>query len=233
MARFLLLHSPLVGPRTLLPLAGALNRLGHSAGVPDLRTAISAGGLSPAILRSLSVQAISDMEQDAGLVVAAHSGASVHLPILAAALDPRGQVLIDAAVPPVAGTFTPSANLRAELDRLVEADQRLPPWPQWWGDNAMTHLVPDPELRSSISGECPRLPISFYDTAIDVPPDWDRPWAGYLRLSPVYESEARIAAQRGWPVRRRGGGHLDAATRPDEIALDLLDLVRPVLDAGE
>lgn len=232
MARFLLLHSPLVGPRTLSPLAEALNRLGHGAVVPDLRTVMSAGSFSQARLRSLVVQALSGMTQDAILIVAAHSGASAYLPALATRCDLQGQVLIDAAVPPLAGTFTPSADFRSELDRLVEADRHLPPWPQWWSDDLLADLIPDSDLRAAISRECPRLPITFYDTAIDVPKDWARPWAGYLQLSQAYESQAATAAERGWPVRRRTGRHLDTATRPEEIALDLLDLARPVLHAG-
>lgn len=229
MARFLLLHSPLVGPRSLSPLADALRRLGHDAVAPDLRGAVSECGLSPTALRTAATQAVADMRQEP-LIVAAHSGASAYLPLLARNLNPAGQVLVDAIVPPLQGTFTPSADFRSELDRLVEADQRLPPWPQRWGEEAMAELVPDPDLRAAISDECPRLPISFYDSVIEVPPSWAQSWAGYLRLSQVYEREATVAAERGWPVRRRAGGHLDTATKPDEVAADLIELLTPVLE---
>lgn len=229
MARFLLLHSPLVGPRSLSPLAESLRQLGHDAVAPDLRGAVSASGLSPTTLITTATHAVAAMRQEP-LIVAVHSGASAYLPLLVAKLNPAGQVLVDAVVPPLQGTFTPSADFRSELDRLVESDQRLPPWPQWWGVDAMAQLVPDPDLRAAISDECPRLPISFYDSMIDVPPNWAQPWAGYLRLSEVYEREATVAAERGWPLRRRTGGHLDTATKPDEVAADLVDLVAPVLD---
>ena len=231
MARFLLLHSPLVGPLTLSPLAEALERLGHSAAAPDLRSAVSASGLSIPILRALVVQSIADLHQHDPLILAAHSGAGLYLPILAPGLALVGQVLIDAVVPPDAGSFTPSADFRAKLDRLVEADGHLPRWPQWWSEDVMAELVPDPEFRAAMSRECPRLPISFYDRVIDVPASWAQPWAGYLRLSEAYEPQASTAAERGWPVSRRHGGHLDTATRPHEVARDLIDLVQPFLQS--
>jgi len=230
MARFVLLHSPLVGPLTLSPLAAALNRLGHSAVVPDLGGAVSPSGLSTSDLTAVVTQSVSDLGQPGPLIVAAHSGASAYLPCLSTALDFAGQVLIDAIVPPEAGPYTPSGDFRSELDRLVAADGRLPPWPQWWGEEVMAQLVPDPDLRAAISGECPRLPMTFYDTVIEVPSDWADPWTGYLRLSESYEQAAVVAARRGWPVRRRVGTHLDTATRPDEVALDVLDLIAPLLD---
>ncbi|MDQ4039223.1 MAG: hypothetical protein M3313_12960 [Actinomycetota bacterium] len=228
--RFVLLHSPLVGPRTVLPLAKALEGLGHEAAVPDLSSAVSESGLSTTILKRAVTQALGDPRQGP-LILAGHSGAGVYLPILATEIEPAGQVLIDAVVPPVAGAFLPSADFRQELDRLVESDRRLPPWPRWWDDNVMAALVPNPGLRAAISGECPRLPIGFYDSVIQAPPEWTRPWVGYLRLSDRYEREALIASGRGWPVTRRDGGHLDLATRPDEVVLDLIALVQPVLES--
>lgn len=229
MARFLLLHSPLVGPRTLAPLADALRRLGHGAAVPDLRASVLASGSDQSTLRSAAVQAISSMRPHGPLIVSAHSGASAYLPSLAAHLDVAAVVLIDAVLPLVSGSFLPSADFRIHLDRLVEPDRYLPPWPKWWGEQELARLVPDPDLRAAISHECVRIPISFYDSVIDVPVNWARPWAGYLRLSRAYEPAAAAAAERGWPVRRRDAGHLDTASRPYEVADDLIELVAPIL----
>lgn len=226
---FLLLHSPLCGPRTVSPLAEALRRLGHEAAAPDLSSAVSQSGLSPTTLKTLVAHVAADMEHHGPFILAGHSGAGVYLPILATEFESAGHVLLDAVVPPMAGSFMPSADFRSELDRLVEPDRHLPPWPRWWGDNVMAELVPDPDLRAAIGRECSRLPISFYDSVIEAPPDWARPWTGYLRLSDGYEPQALVASSRGWPVSRRDGGHLDTATRPDEVAVDLLALVAPVL----
>ncbi|CAN5421657.1 hypothetical protein BH24ACT9_BH24ACT9_01400 [soil metagenome] len=230
MARFLLLHSPLVGPRTLSPLAYALNDLGHSAAVPDLRAAVSPNGPDHSILRALARQALLDTQPQEPLIICTHSGAGHYLPIVAPAVQPQGLALIDAVLPPQSGTVTPSAEFRAELDGLVEADGHLPPWSQWWGEHELARLLPDADLRAAIREECPRLPLSFYDAVLEVPDGWARPWASYLRLSEAYEATAVAAAARSWPVRRRDGSHLDTATHPYQVAGDLMELVRPILD---
>lgn len=233
MARFLLLHSPLVGPRTLWPLAESLEGLGHTAAVPDLRTATEAGPQLADSIKSLAVQSLSIIRGRSPLVLAAHSGASSYLPILAPELDPDGAVLIDAGLPPLSGTFRPSADFRSELDRRVEADRHLPAWPHWWSEAQLAQLIPERELRIAISSECPRVPISFYDSAIEVPDGWARRWVGYLRLSAAYEAQAAKAAEHGWPTRRRTGGHLDTATHPDEVAAALLELIGAILTSAD
>lgn len=230
MARFLLLHSPLLGPRSLSPLAEALNEAGHEADVPDLRTSVLTSGSDHSLVRSAAVDALSTVRTRGPLIICAHSGAGAYLPLLAPEQDLAGVVLIDAILPPRSGTFTPSGEFRAELDRLVESDGHLPPWSQWWGEHELARLLPDADLRAAISEECPRLPLSFYHPVLEVPEGWARPWAGYLRLSEAYEPTAVAAAARSWPVRRRDGSHLDTATHPYEVAGDLMELVGPILD---
>lgn len=234
MAGFVLLHSPLVGPLTLSPLAEGLIRLGHRAAAPDLRAAVTTAGIDKRMveqpLSALTDHAPGDCEP---LVIAAHSGAGAYVPALAAELHPDAIVLIDAVMPPPSGAFTPSADFRSELERLVEPDGCLPAWPTWWTEEDMVTLIPDPDLRAAISQECPRVPISFYDSVFEMADGWARPWAGYLRLSVGYEPHASAAETRGWPVHRRSGGHLDTATQPDEVADDLVTLLAPILHATD
>jgi hypothetical protein len=40
---------------------------------------------------------------------------------------------------------------------MADAQGWLPPWPQWWGEEVMTDLVPDPQMRRQFSAGCPRL----------------------------------------------------------------------------
>ena len=69
--RALIIHSPLVGPSTVAPLAAALEALGWTTMVPDLRSAIQ----SPTQFSQRAARAA-----DATDVVIGHSGAGAFLP---------------------------------------------------------------------------------------------------------------------------------------------------------
>jgi hypothetical protein len=156
----------------------------------------------------------------ADLVVVAHSGAGVVLPAVADRVGATAAVFVDALLP---GKPT-SDRLKGFLAGLPVTDGRLPRWSDWWGPEAMAELVPDPDLRARIEADQPRLPPAFWDERVPVPVSWPPPRVGYLQLSPAYEAEAAGAADGGWPVRMLPGEHLDLATRPAEVAAEILAL---------
>jgi hypothetical protein len=45
-----------------------------------------------------------------------------------------------------------------------------------------------------------------------------------LRLSPVYEEQASVAEQSGWPTRRQPAHHLAIITNPAEVTDALVAL---------
>jgi hypothetical protein len=154
------------------------------------------------------------------VVVAGHSGAGVLLPLVAdrLAAATTAVVFVDALVPAADGATGPSERFRAFLDHLPVTDGRLPPWPQWWGPDALAEQVPDPVLRAAIEAEASRLSRAFYAESVAVPASWPPARVGYLQLSPAYDADAAEAAARGWAVRTLPGKHLDLATRPAEVA---------------
>lgn len=214
------MHPPLLGPAVWGPCAARLTALGHEVTVPDLRAACDPPAGWPERAAAAAVAGIVGP-----VVLVGHSGAGVVLPLVADRLgDVAAVVFVDAMLPAAAEATRPSERFRAFLDGLPLTNGRLPRWSEWWGPEAMAEQVPDDDLRAGIEAEQPRLARAFYAEAVPVPASWPPARVGYLQLSPAYDAEAAQAVDRGWPVRRRPGGHLDLATRPAEVAADLLIL---------
>lgn len=215
--RALIIHSPLVGPSTVQPLAAAMEALGWTTTVPDLRSAIA----SPARFGEGAASAV-----DTADIIIGHSGAGAFLPAVAAATRAATAMFIDAVVPPSEPLFTPSARLLQLLDTLPIVEGLLPPWHEWWPAGLMVELVPDMSLRRRITAEIPQVPRSFYDEAVAVPRGWWRRPAAYLQLSSAYADERTQADAWGWPTSQLAGRHLDVCVLPDLIAGHVADLVR-------
>src|SRR5438128_1773824 len=83
------------------------------------------------------------------IVLVGHSGAGAHLPAIASRLPGvERAVFVDALLPHPGRSWAqtvPDAFV-ARLEALA-VDGRLPPWPEWWGEEAMRELVPDDALR--------------------------------------------------------------------------------------
>src|SRR5258708_18468656 len=160
-ARLLLVHSPLVGCATWDLVGADLAGGGYELGVPDLTGTVMAG--PPYWLRQAQVIARSASGQPAILI--GHSGAG---PLLAAAGaivgQVRGYIFVDAGLPtPGQGwmvTLTP--DLAAQLREMADARGWLPPWSQWWGDEALAAPGPDPAGRQPFAAGCPRLPLGVF-----------------------------------------------------------------------
>lgn len=214
---FLLLHSPLVGPSTLRPLAITLQARGYETLCPDLQ-----GHSTWAEITRAAVSATVGDGFQANVVVG-HSGAGVIMANVARALDVQQLRFVDAVLPPDEGEWYPSVRIRSSLASLANADGILPPWNTWWNPNMMRRLVPDDDLRSIIEFECQPTPLSLYDNPALQPQGWSSPESCvYIRLSGAYSEEANDARHRGWMVLERSGNHLDAAADPGGVA-DLIE----------
>jgi hypothetical protein len=221
--RFLLVHSPVVGPSTWRWVADALVIAGHEASVPDLVPAAVTG--DPAAFVERAVAQCSPAED---VVIVGHSGAGAVLPAIAAGVQsgPRLLVFVDAGLPPCEGTFSVGGDFVGPLRELA-GDGVLPIWSQWWGDGVLEALIPLDQRRHEIEAELPRVPLSFYETVIEAPRNWCTIPTAYILLSEAYRQDAQRAAAVGWPVVERLGGHLDLVNHGEAIASILIDLVRP------
>jgi hypothetical protein len=127
-----------------------------------------------------------------------------------------GMTFVDAFLPPASGTARLiAAKFIDELSALA-TDGVLPPWSNWFGEELMRDLVPDPARRTRVEHDMPRLPLSSLQMEIPIPDGWDRRPCAYLLLSAQpYAPSAAHARSRGWPVAEiEGGKHLDPVRPP-------------------
>lgn len=219
MRRFVLVHSPVVGPSTWQWVGEALVAHGHTVQVPAVSQDVTRQGWQ-AFADAMAAQA--DWE---GLtVLVGHSGAGPLLPQIQARSrrEPGPLVFVDAGLPPEAedAELMP-AGLMAEL-RAMAIDGILPRWSDWFGPAVMKDLIPDGSKRAIVAGELPRLPVSFFEVPVPALAGWASGGCGYIQLSEPYADEAAAAASRGWPVIQSSGAHLDIVTRPAEVADSIL-----------
>src|SRR5579859_3125032 len=182
-AWLLLVHSPLVGRATWDLVAADLARRGYRVGVPDLTGTVTER--PPYCSRQAEVIADSAAGQPAILI--GHSGAG---PLLAAAGamigdGVQGYIFVDAGLPTPGQAWmeTVPPELAAQVREMADAEGWLPPWPLWWGEEAMTELLPDRSVRRLFVAGCPRLPLAMFEEirpAIPLRPDAP---AAYLQLS--------------------------------------------------
>jgi pimeloyl-ACP methyl ester carboxylesterase len=224
-ARLLLVHSPLVGCATWDLVSVELARAGYEPDVLDLTGTVSAG--PPYCVRQAQVIARSAAGQP--VILIGHSGAG---PLLAAAgamigEGVRGYIFVDAGLPAPGQAWmeTVPADLATQVREMADAEGWLPPWPQWWREETIAELLPDPSVRRLFAAGCPRLPLAMFEEIYPPAPHWPDAPAAYLKLSEVYQDEAAKARDFGWPVAEVMSHHLAMLTEPGRVAGSLHDLI--------
>jgi len=150
----------------------------------------------------------------------------------------RGYVFVDAGLPIPGQTWmdTVPAELAAQVREMADAQGWLPPWSQWWGDEVLAGLLPDPEARRNFAAGCPRVPLAMFEEVHPPAPRWPDAPAAYLPLSEAYEDEAARARELGWPVARQISHHLAPLTEPGVVAGSVHELLgqlrRPATASG-
>jgi pimeloyl-ACP methyl ester carboxylesterase len=222
---FVLIHSPLVGPSTWLPVARELEGRGARALVPSLLAAATAP--VPQWRQCVEIVRAATSGVPGPIVLVGHSGGGLLLPAIADAVAPEVArlIFVDSGVPATRGeTQLATPEFLAHL-RSLAIDGVLPPWSKWWGEDAMTELVPDEATRAALVRELPSLPLSYFEQSSPSPPDWDRVECAYLLFSDAYREQADEAGRRGWRVEEISGAqHLHPVVDPVVVTDALLCL---------
>ena len=226
-ARFVLIHSPSVGPRIWQPVAHRLAELGWEATVPSLLHVADQGPpYWPRVVDAVRA-GLGTARQDQGLVLVAHSNAGLFLPVITVALPGQmlASIFVDAAVPPAAGAVPVAPPELLALLRDKALGGLLPRWTDWWDEEEVAPLFPDQQTRQAVTEEQPRLPLAYYEASVPVPAGWDAQPCAYLLFGPPYDEVATEARGRGWIVEQLPGRHLHQLVDPDGAARSLLAIV--------
>ncbi|MFL5295993.1 MAG: hypothetical protein ACJ798_06390 [Phenylobacterium sp.] len=221
--RFVLLHSPLLGPMAWRAVAQELGRRGHPASAPAWPPLASVAERFYATLAQAMAAQLAQPEGE--LLLVAHSGAGTLVPALASRLPERvaGVILADAILPhPGRSWFdTAPAEMRERLRTGAQMGE-LPPWSDWWPPGALEQLVPEEVERRALIEELEPLPIAYFE---EVAPPGELPCpVAYLQLSSAYRDEGEVAARSGWPLVRLPLHHLAMLTHPEAVAAALESL---------
>ena len=208
-------HSPLVGPSSLVRLRDAAASVGRRVSLPDL-TGVADTADPHEYLVATAAAAANRLDQES-LAIVGHSGAGAFLPAIVSQTRAFARVVfLDAVIPPRNG---PHRSGDAML-RLVEQQTqgiRLRPWLDWWPPDVVEKLVPLTADLEAIRADMPRLPASFYQEDIEVPTGWDRGGCGYVKLSDAYAAEFAEARSRGWRSVEVASSHLASLTEPEVV----------------
>jgi hypothetical protein len=227
--KFVLLHSPLLGPLTWQGVARALSGRGLAAEAPAWTPLTEVDGDFYASLARAMARTIESRRGDDPVVLVAHSGAGALVPatIQALSIPVAGTILVDAILPHPGLSWLDTAPpaLREDLT-LGSQGGELPSWDAWWPPGALERLVPEPDLRAALLAELGPLPLAYFEER--APPGDLTGSGGYLQLSGAYEDQAEAARRMGWRARRLQLNHLSPLTAPLEVAGMLQALGREI-----
>ena len=233
---FVLVHSPLVGPSTWLPVAEALKARGLGTAVPrvgDRGEAFGPYWRQHALSVAVVLQALPAGRQ---VVLVGHSGAGPLLPAMRelGGRDVAAYLFVDAGLPQDGCSRLDLLRVEMveELAAHLEAGGRFPEWT----DADLAPIVPDEGRRRRLLAELQPRDLPFWQEPIPVFHGWPDAACAYLRLSAGYDVPAEWARREGWAYAARDGGHFDMLVQPEEITGAIMDLTRDVgipLPAGD
>lgn len=225
--RFVLIHSPVVGPSTWSLVARELKHRKQEINVPSLQ-----GMATCEVPRWRHVVEVvrSELENSSdSVVLVGHSGAGPLLPTIGGGISSpiAAYVFFDAALPPVSGAYVIEEQFLVHL-RSLASDGLLPPWSEWWGKDVMATLVPDISVRRMVEAELPRMPLGYFEEPIPVPESWDVVGVAYIRFSEAYAAQENEAQDRGYIVEQLPGEHLHMLVDPAAVADRILGVTEKV-----
>ncbi len=222
--RFVLVHSPLVGPITWALVSNELRRHGHGSLVPELASPTETP-FWPQHVDSV-VGVLADLPAADPVVLVGHSGAGPLLPAIgrAAGRPVAAYIFVDAGLPTGGASRMSTGGFADYLRDLYARDERFPNW----RDPDLRDTVPDLALRARLIAELRPQPLAFWEERLSVVGNWPDAPGAYLQFTPAYDADAQQALRLGWPYRHIAGNHFHMLVDPTAVTDALLDLARDI-----
>lgn len=227
-SRFVLIHSPLVGPLTWSLIAAELHQRGIETVVPTLDDTEDSGRSYWQQHADSVARWLTAVPSDRPLVLVGHSGAGPLLPTIRQHIGhPIGAYLfVDAGLPAGGKSRLDEMESNApdfakQLRQHLASGGRFPTW----SDEQLREIIPDDQLRRAmVAGLRPR-PLAFFEESIPVFTGWPDAPCGYLLFSTPYRSATEQAEQAGWAFRELAAGHFHMLVDPSAVTTALVELV--------
>lgn len=223
-----LVHSPLVGPYSWRPAGDSLQSAGWRVVIPSLTT--TEDGILPYWQRHASEvrAALDDNAIDDSIVLAGHSGAGPLLPAIARGCGRHlaAYVFVDSDLPAGGKSRLDQFVAKEHVDalRAMSIDGMLPPWNQWFAEEAMAELIPDEASRARFLAELRPTPLAVYEEKLPAVEGWPDAPCAYIQLSGAYDAPAAAARARDWLFDELDSTHLGLVTDADAVARSLARL---------
>jgi hypothetical protein len=215
-----LLPSALLGPAVWQPVQAHLQDAGHDAIV------VGTPGTSGTSVQDILTWYLDSLPAGREYVLGPHSNAGLYIPAITQQCSVTGLVFVDAILPPREGTVTVAPEgLQKMLRDLADPDGELPVWTSWWPADDVAALFPSEDVRTRVSAEQRRFPLSYFAETVTIGPGWSDLPAAYLGFGDTYEPERAEARSWGWRSETIDGGHLHMLTAPDEVANTIIRLI--------
>ena len=215
-----LIHSPLVGPFTWSMVADELRDRGMDVHVPDLANPTK-GPFWEQHARSAAAQ-LGEIDADARIVLAGHSGSGVLLPAIARELEcPIAAYLFVDAGLPRGGEPRMAGQFGQVLRDLYSRGERFPNWT----DDALAGILPNAGVRARVLDELRPQPWEFWQEPLPEIAVWPDSPCAYLLFSSAYTDDTGTAESLGWPLCRLSAGHFHLLVDPKAVAVAMLDLL--------
>lgn len=224
----MLVHSPLVGPFTWALVAQEIERRQTRAIVPTLTSGLAK--VTPYWKQHAEAvaQTIQTLPPDEAVVLVAHSGAGMLLPVIGQAIGRpvAGYIFVDAGIPQDGKSRLDlfSNKELAEQFRRSAINGLLPTWT----NSDLAEVIPDDQTRARFVADLKPLPLAVYDEPIPVFEGWpDAPCSFIAFISAdeyAYADSLRHAEQQNWPCVKIEGMHFHMLVDPVAVADALLSV---------